>query len=143
MDFSVTLIPPEFATPPKAAKRAWRAHTTDNRTLQVIEWGNGTQADPLAFLVRVSVIESLTPDGAADVSWRSPHLDELEAAIDALSPAGAVFSLGYYQSEGPDGEPVTLPPGTKWIGAELAQVNVAAHSPAARRSDILHLGGNN
>lgn len=157
MEWSVSLIPPEFSTIPEGAppsasppEAAWRAHTDDQRPIECVVWGRGTPNAPMSLFVRVGALIGTkggrVPPGeqreeATLAPPRMPTFQEMCAAIDHAALEGSVFSLGVYASSGRGSEPDPLPDGTKWVGMAVSQVGFAEGSPAGRGSLILTPGG--
>lgn len=147
MEWTVSLIPPEFSTGPSPAESAWKATTADCRPIECLAWGNGTPASPLQLFVRVGgrSYDEKVADGGEPKSFtgrpRIPTFEELQEAIDHTSPAGAIFSLGAYTSRGRDAGERELPETVEWLGMAISQVGVDPSAPAARSSLIISPGG--
>lgn len=136
------LIPSEFSTMDNLPELCLRALTEDNRALEVLLWGKGSESAPFQLLVRIET--DPPPRGPVEEAPhsrapRQPTLEELQEAVDRVTPAGTLLSMGYITSRGPaaTGPAFELPENAEWLGLALSQIGVENNSDASRRSSII------
>lgn len=131
MDWNRALIPPEFCKHDPKPTQAWSTFTADNRPLEAIVWGEGSEARPFRMLIRIGVDRAHTEPAA-----RHPTFEEVRDTVNHVLPEGTMMSLGFVTAETPGTEP-KLPEACQWLGLTMAQVGVLHGSAAARSSLIL------